>query len=398
MKKFLVLVMTVLLLVQSNSTKAGDFRSGPRVSLARGDSVKSDLYAWAQDVSIDGLVQGDLLAGGKDVEVNGTVLQDVLACGETVTINGTVQGDANGFAKEVRIHGTIERGIRAGAGIVIIDGHVKGDVLAGGGKVVIKKDAIVDGDMTVGAGELVIEGTVLGSVQAGVGKATLAGTIGKNVNLHVDDGFAIPAGAQIGGNLKYLGRKQITIDGTVQGETKFVQAKPRKRDFTPFKFIFKIWSGIAALVIGLALVLLLKKIMLSTAEVIQNESLRSATWGFIALIAVPVVCVFSFILIVTIPLGFLLMGLFLIALYSSRIFASFVLGHLVLQRITGRETSPYAEIALGVIFVWILINLPFIGWLAHLAAIIFGLGGMLLGIRKVASTSQSLASTAAPQA
>jgi len=400
MKKILVMTLVSSLVLINGVAKGIQFHAGQQVSLAAGDTVYKDHYAWAQTIKINGVVQGDLIAGGQWIEIQGTISQDLFAFGQKVTVLGTVRGDVNGFTQEVRINGKVDGGIRAAAARVIINGNVKGDILAGSGQVIVSKDAIVEGDITIGAGELIIEGTVLGSVKGNVGRAVLAGVVGKDVDLAIDDGFEVPAGAKIGGDLKYRCRKPIDIKGTVAGQVTFkeyIHYVKVKRLWSPIKVVFKIWSVVAALVIGLLLVALSKRATRSIGDAVHSNPLKSLGWGFLFLIAVPVIFLISLILIITIPLGFALLGLYLVLLYLSRIFAGVFVGREILERLIGREVSPYGAVVIGVVLVWVLISLPYVGWLFHLTAIIFGLGGMLLGLRKMVTPQTTPTSAMQPQ-
>ena len=60
------------------------FRSGDTLTVAAGETVPNDLYAFAGTVRIDGTVDGDLVASGGLVDVTGTVTGDVLAAGGSV--------------------------------------------------------------------------------------------------------------------------------------------------------------------------------------------------------------------------------------------------------------------------------------------------------------------------
>jgi len=382
MKKILITMILSALLLISSSTKGAQFRSGQKVNVARGDTVRGDLYAGAQNIKIEGLVQGDLIAGAQWIEVYGNIGDDLVAYGQRIIVIGTVNGDVNAFAQEVRIDGVVQQGVRAGAASLIINGIVKGDVVAGCGQVTISKDAIVEGDVNVGTGELLVEGTVRGSINGGAGRAVISGAVSRDVHLTVDDGFDVPVTATIGGDLKYRSKKPTEIKGAVAGQTLFEKFKPRKKTWSTLKVIFEIWSLTAALVVGLMLVALLKKWLMAMTDTLHSDPLKSLGWGFVFLIGVPAVFVVSLIFVITIPLGLSLLGLYFILLYVSRIIAGLFIGREVMQRITGREVSPFAAIAIGIILVWVLINVPHLGWLFHLAVILFGLGGILLVLRK----------------
>src|SRR6476661_4082669 len=61
-------------------------RSGDAVTIAAGQTVSNDLYAFAGTVRVDGTVDGDLVAAGGLIDIAGTVTGDVLAAGGSVNI------------------------------------------------------------------------------------------------------------------------------------------------------------------------------------------------------------------------------------------------------------------------------------------------------------------------
>ena len=124
-------------------------RTGNTVTVASGETVSNDLYAFAGTVRVDGTVDGDLVASGGLVDVTGTVTGDVLAAGGSVTISGTVGGDA-----------------RIAGGTLSIGGSVKEDVLATGGQLTITSSGTVGEDLIAASGQLTIDGAVTGNVTA----------------------------------------------------------------------------------------------------------------------------------------------------------------------------------------------------------------------------------------
>src|SRR5918993_2432576 len=91
-------------------------RSGESVTVAAGETISSDLYAFAGTVRIDGTIDGDLIASGGLVDVTGTVTGDVLAAGGSVNITGTVNGDTRIAGGTLSVGGTDQEDLLAAAG------------------------------------------------------------------------------------------------------------------------------------------------------------------------------------------------------------------------------------------------------------------------------------------
>jgi len=154
----LLAILTGVALAQGVSDK---LRTGDTVTVAAGETVANDLYAFAGTVRVDGTVDGDLVASGGLVDVTGTVTGDVLAAGGSVNVTGTVGGDT-----------------RIAGGMLSVGGAIKEDLLATGGQLTVTSSGTVGEDLIAGTGQLTIDGVVTGNVLAQAGTYTKGGTIG----------------------------------------------------------------------------------------------------------------------------------------------------------------------------------------------------------------------------
>src|SRR5687768_5697981 len=64
-------LIAIALLALGNFALAAEFRSGKDVTVTSEETVKDDLYAAGETITIDGLVEGDLIAFAKDIIING---------------------------------------------------------------------------------------------------------------------------------------------------------------------------------------------------------------------------------------------------------------------------------------------------------------------------------------
>ena len=154
----LLVIVTGVALAQGASEK---FRSGDSVTIAAGETISHDLYAFAGTVQVDGTVDGDLVASGGLIDITGTVTGDVLAAGGRVNITGTVGGDT-----------------RIAGGTLSVGGAIAEDLLAAGGQLTVTSSGTVGEDLIAGTGQLTIDGAVTGDVLAQTGAYTKAGTVG----------------------------------------------------------------------------------------------------------------------------------------------------------------------------------------------------------------------------
>ncbi len=163
-----VLVLSVGLVAASGDV--GDkLLSGETVTVAAGDTVEHDLYAFAGEVIVDGTVEGDLVAFAGAVTVNGTVEGDLVTGAGRVTINGTVEGD-----------------VRAGTGDLVLNGRVGEDALVGSGSIRITADGEVGEDLIFASGMVRLAGSVQGSVLGSASRYDNTGTVGGSEQVTVE--------------------------------------------------------------------------------------------------------------------------------------------------------------------------------------------------------------------
>jgi hypothetical protein len=125
--------------------------------------------------------------------------------------------------------------------------------------------------------------------------------------------------------------------------------------------------------------ILIPRPLIAIANVIQNNKTKSFFWGFFATLTIPP---FFFLLIISI------IGITLIPLIFAALLLAFVLGFIGVSALIGsfiltkifrkHKKSLVQETILGLILLWSIGWLPYIGWMVKVIAITFGLGGVLL--------------------
>jgi len=74
------------------SAFAAEVHSGDTVLVPAGETINDDVYAFGNNVIIQGTVNGDVIAAGSTVTINGHVTGNVMAAGNTVTVSAPVDG------------------------------------------------------------------------------------------------------------------------------------------------------------------------------------------------------------------------------------------------------------------------------------------------------------------
>jgi cytoskeletal protein CcmA (bactofilin family) len=155
-------------LVRAQSTVAAD----SDVRVAKGTVHTGNLYAFGEEVVIDGTVTGDVVGAGSVVRIGeeGRVRGDLLAAGYAVFVAGQVDGD-------VRAAGYM---IEVGR-----DGQVGGEMAATGYSLGVAEGGSVAGDLLGFGYQLLLDGRVGQDLRFGGAAAEINGEVGGDARLTV---------------------------------------------------------------------------------------------------------------------------------------------------------------------------------------------------------------------
>jgi len=369
----IVLLLTVFILPLGASAAA--LKTDNNVYVEKGQVVSGNLYALGQTVTIDGDISGDLIAVGQTINVNGRVDGDILAAAQNLTVNGEVGGNIRVLGNSLNLNGPVARNVDAlGASVVLGD------------------RAKVGWDLSLAAGAAEIRGEIDGSLVGASGRVIITGTVDKNVDLKMggkklSQDLTVASGAKIGGDLIYTAQKEAqiadrsAIGGQVQQK---LPAAPAGGWFLAWLWK-KLVAIFSALVVGLILVFLLKKITPKILDIIATGPGRSLLLGLLVMFVLPPIAFLLILTIIGLPLALIIMAWWLVATYVARVIAAILLGRLILRGIFKRENpNLFWSLVLGAIILWLLSALPYIGWLILVVSIWFGLGGLVnFGYRQI---------------
>ncbi|MFQ6092597.1 MAG: hypothetical protein ACE5OR_07945 [bacterium] len=366
----IALFLTLFLLTLSAAGAEAAFEKRS-FTLVEGDTLNENLYFGGRRLKIEGVVEGDIIAGAQKVFIRGRVANDVNVGAEEIEVEGTVGDDLRAFGRTV-----------------IVAGRVEGDILAFAAEVDICREAVVLGNLYVGAGEVIIDGQVQGSVRGGGGRITIAGHVGKDVDVKIGDELTLSPRARIDGDLTYSAKRAASLPDrdVVRGEVSFNRVWKEKRKWhlpSSFGLIWQVLCLVGALVVGLVLVTLDKSHARAVVAAMRTDSLKSIGLGFALLILVPILVILSVVFIISIPLGFIALLLYLVAFYVAKIYTGMFIGDSVLRSLGHETPSLYLSLLLGLALLYLLFNVPYIGWFIYLLAVMYGLGGVIAGRQAV---------------
>ncbi len=357
---FKILIVFFIFLIFSSITSASEFRSGDKLEITKDELINDDIYFAGSSVIVDGTINGDLVAAAGEIRVTGTINGGIIAAGGSIIVNGNVSGD-----------------IRAAGGEVRIGGDVGDNVLAFAGQFILEKDARIARDLTLGAGNAVIDGAVNGNINGGASELEMRGVTKGNVTLGIDNNIKIFSGATIGGNLEYTAPHQGEISGIVSGKTTYKETPVKKEDLTS-KMEGEILGYFWLLVIGIVSLMLAPGLTQKNSDSVPVKPLKNLLWGLMFLIITPIVVILLLITVIGIPLSLIVLVIYIIFLYISRICVGFWVGQYVLKKLHKETRFKVLTMALGLLIVFIGINLPIIGIFIHLVILLIGLGAIIL--------------------
>lgn len=317
---------------------AVEYKTGESVSIGADQRITGSLFVSGSSVVVDGTIEGDLYCAGKSVRITGVVHGDVLCVGQSVSLEGEVEGDARLVGQMISVEGVIGKNV-----------HMLGQSFS-----------------LENTGE--IEGELLFAAQS----AKVAGTVRGDLTYTSEQESVLTQTATVSGNTVYY--------KTHPKEQKAQREPKQKKTWSKHVYPSVLWY----LTLGLVLVALFPTYLSRVQKHMMDSRLEAGLKGALFLFAMPVAMVMFFITILGIPVAILGIMLYAIAIAVSRIFVSAVVGHMLLANFAQKyKKNLYYQMLVGVPVVWIILSAPVIGGLLSFIAVLWGTGGMILGLRKL---------------
>jgi anti-sigma factor RsiW/cytoskeletal protein CcmA (bactofilin family) len=362
-----VISILALLSVFSPWTYAFDVRRGEKpVSVPAGETIDDTL----------------VVTGNSSVDIEGTINGDLIALAGDVRVKGTVKGNLVSFAERTEIDGNVEGSVVGTGGLVIVRGKVGRNLYGAAGSVTIEP-----------------ESRILGNVSMLVGEASLDGAVEKDFNVRTArsigwspfsrDVFSrggkiqVLRHAKVGRNLlmKVATEEDAIIDPaartSIGGKTEVELTPPPPNRYATVSFY--VWQTIwlaAAFIAGFLLLLAVPAF--SRFSLDTGGALLSATAiGFVSAFVPPIAGVMAALTLIGLPLGLGLIGLWVLALYLSKIVIAVFLGRALFPSSRGRFEFALPLLG-GLAVVFAAINLPYVGGVINFLLVILGMGGLVM--------------------
>lgn len=398
--KITIFAFALLLLLPVGFASAYEIKTSETTAIIEStETIQDDLMIAGQSVQIDGVVSGDIYAAGQTVNIssNAKILGNAFIAAQTVNIDGVVEGDLFAAGADVSITGSVKNGIIAFAGMISVNPKEKLDSNNAsffGGTVDLGKNANFSRDLIINGGVASVNAAIDNNLTINAGTIEFNGQVKNNAIMEASEKITFDSNAKVDGNLEYTAPKQAQFKNGAQvsGETKWTpltsgQKKAKKSFFSEMFAIsaFNIAKGIICfiglLVVSIIIATICKKYSLIFIDHLKNKTWASLGWGVLILFATPIVMIFLLITVIGIPLSLLLLPAYILIIYFAKVFASICTGYWIIKSINKKEPNLIWSAVLGVIVLSIIMTVPFIGFLAKIAIIALGIGGIVLALR-----------------
>jgi len=335
---------------------AAELHKSELYTVPAGATLNNDLYVWARTAIVNGEVKGDVVAFAQNLTINGTVDGDVIAFSQTFRLNGTVTGSLRLFTQGSAIDGTVQHGITA------FTNHIEigraGRVLRG---------------VTVSTAQLALEGAVGGDLLGMIADTAITGTV-HGTTLLRGASLSVAPGAVLSGPVYFHGKKPPEIaPGTALAGTHYLPPPPYASAWATRHFYCV--QGLewgAAFLVGLGLLLLLPGTV--NRVIAEGASPMTLLFGLVTLAAVPVLAILAAVTVVGLGVSLIGLAFYVMGIYLAHVYAGLWIGTRLLRQRLRSPRAWWASLALGLLLVQIVTNVPYLGTLLCFLIILWGLG------------------------
>jgi hypothetical protein len=294
-------------------------------------------------VSIDSPVEDDLFAGGNTVNVNAPVDSAVIVGGD-VNIDAPIKGDLIVLGGEVDLNSNVGGKIVAAGGTINLRGDVARNVVMAGGTVRILSSSDIGIDAAISGGNVYNAGNVTGTLWVNAGNFNNTGTA---------------------------------------GDVKFQQWQEDEAEEKSKAFIstFSILMILGFLIVGLIILRLFPGGVFAVDREIRKSPPVKALLGLGLIVASMILIVISMITVIGLPLGLLLLTLFVAAMMLANLFVSFSLGRWIVSALN-QTLGDMPAFVLGYLVLSVLFLIPYAGSIIELISISLGFGAMVYALNE----------------
>lgn len=288
------------------------------------------------------------------------------------------------------IRAPVGQDLRTAGGTVRIEKDIGADLVAAGGSVHVVSGASVHGAGWIAGRDVIVDGRISRGAKIYGNTITVAGEIGGDTELYAEK-IILTRAARIDGDLSYASAAELPEDqfSQVNGKVRRLDAQPGwqggREDNGPLSWFHPLFQA-SMLVCGILIHALFPNAIAGGQSAMRQQPGRSLLIGVALLFSIPPVAILFMATVIGLPLGFALLLLYPLALLLGYLVSAFFLGGRLAA--TARQAEPLsrtmqlAYLALALLLLSVTLSLPFVGGFILLLAIVAGLGGGAVWLRR----------------
>jgi len=329
----------------------------------------------------------DFFAYGKSIEVSGTVNGDVYVFGGQVFIDGTVNGDVLVAGGSVEISGKVSQDVRLLGGQASITGEIGRNVTAVTATIEFSPSARVGNNIVVLSGNVDLESLIGHNARIYASNLRLSDGIKGKLSAYVGQ-MRITSKAQIGGDVEYWSNRNALIDSHAKIGGEVIHHPSFFYNIFHGKFFktIKIGSKFAALIMNFFYTFVIALIIMryfpqridDTLYALNHKPLQALIAGVVLVILLPLLFLVLLITIVGVPFALTLLAINVVSFYTAKILAIIWAAKHLFHRFDFKKHMRF-YFAFSLIIYYLLTLIPYLGTTISLAALLLGLGGLVLG-------------------
>ncbi|MEG1143644.1 MAG: hypothetical protein RSD96_03595 [Bacilli bacterium] len=353
-------VMLIMLVMPLQGLNAEEVSSSKRMFTGNDvilkDSLDSSAVFLGNNVTQEGGVNGISFIVGNETKISGSS-DYLLVLGNNENVYSTVEKDAVliGYNVNLRKESIIKRDAYIYGVSSLVAGSINRNLFVTGDKVEIK-NAIIDGDVKVDSKNIIIGENVL-----------IRGSFKYNENAKIEGKELLPTK-----NVSTFVSDVYDNDMTKMEKFQSIVLQ-------------RAVSFIGIFITGMLICLLFSKAIDKLERVIETAKaetyLRGLGHGFLVLFTTPLIAFLFITTTIGMPLGFAVLGLYLVALYISRVFIGYVLGYLLFNKLLHKKNNKYVYLLTGLLIITIVTSIPYLAGVCGFIFMMLGLGTLFNLIR-----------------
>lgn len=346
----------------------------PLVLNAQGSTYKSETLV---QISKEDSLQNQLISAGETVEMSGWLGNDFFSAARFLMLKGSVNDDAILAAQQIIIDGEVGDLLMGAGETIIVNGVIKGDIYLAAREIQITKSARIEGNAALAGPTITIDGAeVNGWLRAAGDELRLNGTVGQFSDLYSND-------VTFGEDYQAALGTTISSEETIYRENLGVIPPDLtltvKEDPVVFTILIKVGFYLSLVITGMILLRVFQKPAIDIHRFATEKFWKNTGVGLITFIGMPIAIFLLMLPVLTMPLSILLLVVYLLALFAGYLLVALtlgVMGILYFKKEEAQTSTYYWGLALGMIIIAILTNLPFIGFILNVILLFFGLGSL----------------------